>query len=163
LFEGNNPIELAVDHYLTKAHFLLCREKQKIARQDGLGHKSHIVIEEITATDPVAGSTSATIDIVEVEGNRVFSLTKGTNNIEVHGEISNLGFRWHQLGQPASPVQMRKETIVNSAGYLYHRCEECGIIYFTFSGAFVFSRFEPILLPLAGLGLLEAPRFYLQV
>jgi hypothetical protein len=85
LFEGNDAVELAVDHDLTESHFLLCREKQKIARHDGLGHIGHIVIEEITATDPVAGSTSAAIDIVEVEGNRVFSLTKGTNNIEVHG------------------------------------------------------------------------------
>jgi len=94
LFEGDNPIELAVDHDLTKSHFLLCREKQKIAGQDGLGHKSHIVIEEITAADPIAGSTIATVNIVEVKGNGVLSLTKGANNIEVHGGISVKIVRW---------------------------------------------------------------------
>jgi hypothetical protein len=88
LFQGYNPVELTVDHDLTKSHFLLCREKQKIAGQDGPCHKSHIVVEEIAAANPVAGSTTATIDIVEVKGNRVFSLTKGANDIEVHGEIS---------------------------------------------------------------------------
>jgi hypothetical protein len=108
LLQGYNPVELTVDHDLTKSHFLLCREKIKIAGQDGLCHQSHIVIEKITAADPVAGSTSATIDIVEVKGNRVFSLTKGTNDIEVHGGISVKIFRLDQHSQPARLSSIEK-------------------------------------------------------
>jgi hypothetical protein len=108
LFKGDNPIELAINHDLTKSNFLLCREKQEITGQDGLGHVGHIIVEEITATDPVAGSTSTSIDIIEVEGNRVFSLTKGTDNIEVHIKVSVQVCCSYQSGRPANLVQSRQ-------------------------------------------------------
>jgi hypothetical protein len=86
LFQRDEPFEFAVDHDLAQSHFLLFREKQEVAGQDGLGDHGHIIFEEITATDPITGSTIATVNVVEIQGNRVFSLTERANNIQVHAK-----------------------------------------------------------------------------